>query len=133
MTELYPDAAAALDGFLHDDITIASGQFGLCGIPERLTDAIVASGVNALTIASNNAGIDHEVLGKLLRTRQVAKLISSRVGDMKELERRYLSGELKIEFCPQGAAPSGCAPAAGAFPAYTRRRASARMSLRGRK
>jgi len=87
---------------LFDGMTIAAGGFGLCGIPERLIDAIVASGVKDLTIASNNAGIDNEGLGKLLRTRQVRKMISSYVGENKEFERQYLAGELEVEFCPQG-------------------------------
>jgi 3-oxoacid CoA-transferase subunit A len=100
--KIYPDAAAALDGLLRDGMTIAAGGFGLCGIPERLIDAIQASGVTGLTIASNNAGIDNEGLGKLLRTRQVAKMISSYVGENKEFERQYLAGELEVEFCPQG-------------------------------
>ena len=99
---IFPDAAAALDGLLHDGMTIAAGGFGLCGIPERLIDAIVASGVKDLTIASNNAGIDGEGLGKLLRTRQVRKMISSYVGENKEFERQFLAGELEVEFCPQG-------------------------------
>jgi 3-oxoacid CoA-transferase subunit A len=100
--KLYPDAAAALDGLLKDDMLIAAGGFGLCGIPERLIDAIVASGVKGLTVASNNAGIDGEGLGKLLRTRQIKKMISSYVGENKEFERQYLAGELEVEFCPQG-------------------------------
>ena len=100
--KIYPDGGAALDGLLFDGMTIAAGGFGLCGIPERLIDAIVASGVTGLTIASNNAGIDNEGLGKLLRTRQVAKMISSYVGENKEFERQYLSGELEVEFSPQG-------------------------------
>jgi 3-oxoacid CoA-transferase subunit A len=100
--KIYPDAVAALDGLLFDGMTIAAGGFGLCGIPERLIDAIVASGVKDLTIASNNAGIDNEGLGKLLRTRQVKKMISSYVGENKEFERQYLAGELEVEFCPQG-------------------------------
>ena len=83
-------------------MTIAAGGFGLCGIPERLIDAIQASGVKDLVIASNNAGIDNEGLGKLLRTRQVKKMISSYVGENKEFERQYLAGELEVEFCPQG-------------------------------
>ena len=102
MQKIYPDAAAALDGLLHDGMTIAAGGFGLCGIPERLIDAIVASGVKDLTIASNNAGIDGEGLGKLLRSRQVSKMISSYVGENKEFERQYLAKELEVEFCPQG-------------------------------
>lgn len=102
MKKLYPNAAAALDGVLRNDMLIASGGFGLCGIPERFIDAIVASGVNGLTIASNNAGVDGEGLGKLLRTRQIRKMISSYVGENKEFERQYLAGELEVEFCPQG-------------------------------
>ncbi|MCW1402008.1 CoA transferase subunit A [Novosphingobium sp. MW5] len=102
MNKLYPDAASALDGVLRDGLLIASGGFGLCGIPERLIDAIAASGVKDLTFASNNAGIDNEGIGKLLRTRQVKKMISSYVGENKEFERQFLSGELEVEFCPQG-------------------------------
>ncbi len=100
--KLYPDATAALDGILKNDMLIASGGFGLCGIPERLLDAIEASGVTGLTFASNNAGIDGEGIGKLLRTRQVKKMIASYVGENKEFERQYLAGELEVEFCPQG-------------------------------
>ncbi len=102
MSKVYADAGSALAGLLRDDMLIASGGFGLCGIPERLIDAIVASGVKGLTFASNNAGIDGEGLGRLLRTRQVRKMISSYVGENKEFERQYLSGELEVEFCPQG-------------------------------
>ena len=100
--KIYDHAAAALEGVLFDGMFIAAGGFGLSGIPERLIDAIVASGVKDLTIASNNAGIDGEGLGKLLRTRQVKKMISSYVGENKEFERQYLAGELEVEFCPQG-------------------------------
>jgi len=100
--KLYPDAAAALDGLLEDNMLIASGGFGLCGIPERLLVAIRESGVKGLTFASNNAGIDNEGIGMLLRTRQVRKMISSYVGENKEFERQFLSGELEVEFCPQG-------------------------------
>ena len=102
MNKLYPDAAAALDGLLKDDMLIASGGFGLCGVPERLLDAIRDSGVKNLTFASNNAGIDNEGIGKLLRTRQVKKMIDSYVGENKEFERQFLAGELEVEFCPQG-------------------------------
>lgn len=100
--KLYPDAASALDGLLRDGLLIACGGFGLCGIPERLLDAVRDSGVKDLTFASNNAGIDNEGIGKLLRTRQVKKMIASYVGENKEFERQYLSGELEVEFCPQG-------------------------------
>jgi 3-oxoacid CoA-transferase subunit A len=102
MKKLYPDAASALQGVLRDGMLIAAGGFGLCGIPERLLDAIQASGVKNLTFASNNAGIDNEGIGKLLRTKQVKKMIASYVGENKEFERQYLSGELEVEFCPQG-------------------------------
>jgi 3-oxoacid CoA-transferase subunit A len=102
MQKLYPDAVAALDGLLSDGMLIASGGFGLCGLPERLLEAIRESGVKDLTFASNNAGIDNEGIGMLLRTKQVKKMISSYVGENKEFERQYLSGELEVEFCPQG-------------------------------
>jgi 3-oxoacid CoA-transferase subunit A len=102
MQKIYPNAEAALEGLLFDGMTIAAGGFGLCGIPERLIDAIQASGVKDLTVGSNNAGIDNEGLGKLLRTRQVKKMISSYVGENKEFERQYLAGELEVEFNPQG-------------------------------
>jgi 3-oxoacid CoA-transferase subunit A len=102
MKKLYTNATAALDGLLRNDMLIASGGFGLCGLPERLLDAIVESGVTGLTFASNNAGIDNEGIGKLLRTKQVKKMISSYVGENKEFERQYLAGELEVEFCPQG-------------------------------
>ena len=100
--KLYPTAAAALDGLIKNDLLIACGGFGLCGIPERLLDAVRDSGVKDLTFASNNAGIDNAGIGKLLRTRQVKKMISSYVGENKEFERQYLAGELEVEFCPQG-------------------------------
>ena len=102
MNKIFPSAEAALEGTLKDGMTLVAGGFGLCGVPERLIDAIVASGVKDLTIASNNAGTDGEGLGKLLRTRQIRKMISSYVGENKEFERQYLSGELELEFCPQG-------------------------------
>ena len=102
MQKIFSNAAAALDDLLMDGMLIASGGFGLCGIPERLLDAIQASGVTGLTFVSNNAGIDNEGIGKLLRTKQVAKMIASYVGENKEFERQYLAGELEVEFCPQG-------------------------------
>ena len=100
--KIYPTAEAALDGLLRDGMLIASGGFGLCGLPERLLTAIRDSGVKDLTFASNNAGIDNEGIGMLLRTRQVRKMISSYVGENKEFERQYLAGELEVEFTPQG-------------------------------
>jgi len=100
--KIYCDAPAALNGLLHDGMTIAAGGFGLCGIPETLIDAIEASGVTGITAMSNNAGVDDFGLGKLLRTRQIARMIASYVGENKEFERQYLAGELDVEFCPQG-------------------------------
>jgi 3-oxoacid CoA-transferase subunit A len=100
--KLFPDAKSALQGVLKNDMLIASGGFGLCGLPERVLDAVRDSGVTGLTFVSNNAGIDNEGIGKLLRTKQVKKMISSYVGENKEFERQYLAGELEVEFCPQG-------------------------------
>ena len=118
MKKIYPDAAAALDGLLFDGMTICAGGFGLCGIPERLIDAIQASGVKDLTIASNNAGIDNEGLGKLLRSRQVKKMISSYVGENKEFERQFLAGELEVEFCPQGTHAERCRAGGAGIPGF---------------
>ncbi len=102
MNKIYPDAAAALDGLLFDGMTIAAGGFGLCGIPELLIAAIRDAGTRDLTVASNNAGVDDFGLGLLLQTRQVRKMISSYVGENAEFMRQYLSGELELEFNPQG-------------------------------
>ncbi|MDF0489729.1 CoA transferase subunit A [Sphingomonas sp. H39-1-10] len=118
MQKLYPNAAAALEGLLQDGMTICAGGFGLCGIPERLIDAIRDAGTKDLTIASNNAGIDGEGLGKLLRTRQVKKMISSYVGENKEFERQYLSGELEVEFCPQGTLAERCRAGGAGIPGF---------------
>ena len=116
--KIYSDAASALDGVLFDGMTICAGGFGLCGIPERLIDAILAAGTRDLTIASNNAGIDGEGLGKLLRTRQVRKMISSYVGENKEFERQYLAGELEVEFCPQGTLAERCRAGGAGIPGF---------------
>lgn len=102
MNKVFETAADALDGVLTDNMLIASGGFGLCGIPELLIAAICASGVKNLTVASNNAGVDGFGLGMLLDTRQVKKMISSYVGENDEFMRQYLSGELELEFNPQG-------------------------------
>ncbi|WP_260598202.1 CoA transferase subunit A [Sphingomonas endolithica] len=118
MKKIFPDAAAALEGVLFDGMTICAGGFGLSGIPERLIDAIQAAGTTGLTIASNNAGIDGEGLGKLLRTRQVKKMISSYVGENKEFERQYLSGELEVEFCPQGTLAERCRAGGAGIPGF---------------
>ncbi|KUF08785.1 CoA transferase subunit A [Pseudoponticoccus marisrubri] len=102
MKKVYGTAAEALDGVLHDGMLIAAGGFGLCGIPELLIDALVESGVKDLTVASNNAGVDGFGLGKLLETKQIRKMMSSYVGENAEFMRQYLSGELELEFNPQG-------------------------------
>ena len=102
MNKLWPDARAALDGIVRDEMLLAIGGFGLCGIPEALIHALRETGVRNLTIASNNAGVDGWGLGLLLETRQVKKMISSYVGENVEFERQFLAGELEVEFCPQG-------------------------------
>jgi len=102
MNKLWPDARSALEGAARDGMLLAIGGFGLCGIPESLIAALRETGVRNLTIASNNAGIDHRGLGVLLESRQVRKMISSYVGENAEFERQFLSGELEVEFCPQG-------------------------------
>ena len=102
MQKVYGSATAALDGLLFDGMTIAAGGFGLCGIPENLILAIRESGVKDLTVASNNCGVDDFGLGILLRSRQIKKMISSYVGENAEFMRQYLSGELELEFNPQG-------------------------------
>jgi 3-oxoacid CoA-transferase subunit A len=118
MQKLFPDAAAALEGVLRNDMLIASGGFGLCGIPERLLDAIRDSGVTGLTFASNNAGIDNEGIGKLLRTKQVKKMISSYVGENKEFARQFLANELELEFNPQGTLAERLRAGGAGIPAF---------------
>src|SRR5579864_2886970 len=102
MNKVYPDPKSALDGLLFGGMTIMSGGFGLCGIPEKLIAALRDSGVKNLTVISNNAGVDDFGLGLLLQTRQIRKMISSYVGENQTFERQYLSGELELEFNPQG-------------------------------
>ena len=102
MNKIYPDAASALDGLLFDGMLIAAGGFGLCGIPENLIKAIVDAGTKDLVVASNNAGVDDFGLGLLLQTRQVRKMMSSYVGENDTFMQQYLSGELELEFNPQG-------------------------------
>jgi 3-oxoacid CoA-transferase A subunit len=118
MKKVFADAASALDGLLFNGMHLCAGGFGLSGIPERLIDAIRDNGVKDLTIASNNAGIDGEGLGKLLRTRQVKKMISSYVGENKEFERQYLAGELEVEFCPQGTLAERCRAGGAGIPGF---------------
>ncbi|PPT43244.1 succinyl-CoA--3-ketoacid-CoA transferase [Xanthomonas arboricola] len=114
----YADAGAALDGVLADGQTLAVGGFGLCGIPEALIAAVRASGVNGLTVISNNAGVDGFGLGQLLATRQIRKMISSYVGENKEFERQYLAGELELEFNPQGTLAERLRAGGAGIPAF---------------
>nr|WP_233347653.1 CoA transferase subunit A [Hyphobacterium indicum] len=102
MNKIFPDASTALDGVLFDGMTIMAGGFGLCGIPENAIDAILDSGIKDLTIISNNCGVDGFGLGKLLDAKRIRKMVSSYVGENKEFERQFLSGELELEFNPQG-------------------------------
>jgi 3-oxoacid CoA-transferase subunit A len=119
--KVYPNAQAALEGKLFDGMTIMAGGFGLCGIPENSIAEIKRSGVKNLTVISNNAGVDGFGLGVLLNTKQVKKMISSYVGENKEFERQYLSGELQLEFNPQGTLAERCRAGGAGIPGfYTR-------------
>lgn len=121
MQKVYSTAATALEGLLRDGMTIMAGGFGLCGIPEQCIDVILDSGVRDLTIISNNCGVDDFGLGKLLKTKQIRKMISSYVGENKEFERQFLNGELAIEFNPQGTLAERIRAGGAGIPAfYTR-------------
>jgi 3-oxoacid CoA-transferase subunit A len=118
MNKVYPSAAAALEGIVNDGDLLAVGGFGLCGIPEALIDAVRDSGKRDLTVISNNAGVDGIGLGKLLATRQIRKMISSYVGENKEFERQYLSGELALDFTPQGTLAEKLRAGGAGIPAF---------------
>lgn len=118
MSKLYDDARAALDGLLRDDMTIMAGGFGLCGIPEHCITAIKQSGVAGLTIISNNCGVDEFGLGILLKDHQIRKMVSSYVGENKTFEKQYLSGELEIEFNPQGTLAERIRAGGAGIPAF---------------
>ena len=117
-SKIYPSAEAALDGVLFDGMTIMAGGFGLCGIPENLIAEVKRQGTKNLTVISNNAGVDGFGLGVLLNTRQVKKMISSYVGANKEFERQYLSGELELEFNPQGTLAERCRAGGAGIPGF---------------
>ena len=120
-SKVYIDAQQALADLVRDGLTVMSGGFGLCGIPENLILALRDSGVRDLTVISNNAGVDDFGLGLLLKTRQIRKMISSYVGENKEFERQYLAGELALEFNPQGTLAERIrAGGAGMYGFYTR-------------
>src|SRR6201998_703077 len=124
MLKVRKDADNALDGVLFDGMTIMAGGFGLCGIPEFLIAAIKKSGVSDLTVISNNCGVDGFGLGVLLETRQIRKMISSYVGENKLFAQQYLSGELELEFNPQGTLAERIRAGGAGIPAfYTQTRA----------
>lgn len=116
--KVFDSAEAALKDVVFDGMTICAGGFGLCGIPERLIDGVLQSGATDLTVVSNNAGIDNVGLGKLLRSRQIRKMIASYVGENKEFERQYLTGELEIEFSPQGTLAERCRAGGAGIPGF---------------
>jgi len=121
MNKIYPDASSALMDVVADGMTLAVGGFGLCGIPEALILALRGTGKSGLTVASNNAGVDDWGLGLLLHSHQIRKMIASYVGENCEFERQYLSGDLEVEFCPQGTLAERMRAGGAGIPAfYTR-------------
>src|ERR1700761_13713 len=121
MNKVYPNAAAALAGVMKDGMIVMSGGFGLCGIPETLIEAVRQTGVNDLTVISNNAGVDGAGLGVLLESGQIKKMISSYVGENKMFAQLYLSGKLELEFNPQGTLAERIRAGGAGIPAfYTR-------------
>lgn len=118
MNKVFPNATAALDGLLFDGMTIMSGGFGLCGIPENLILALRDSGVQGITVISNNCGVDDFGLGILLQTKQIKKMVSSYVGENGEFERQFLSGELELEFNPQGTLAERIRAGGAGIPAF---------------
>jgi 3-oxoacid CoA-transferase subunit A len=118
MRKIFPDVASALQGLTFDGMTVMSGGFGLCGIPEKLIAGLRDSGVKGITVISNNAGVDGFGLGQLLETKQIAKMISSYVGENKEFERQYLAGELQLEFNPQGTLAERIRAGGAGIPAF---------------
>src|SRR6185503_19709493 len=129
MKKVYPDAASALKGLLRDNMTIASGGFGLCGIPEHAIQALVESGVKGLTIIGNNAGVDDFGMGLLLKSRQVKKVIASYVGENKEFERQVLAGELDLQLTPQGTLAEKLRAGGAGIPGfYTRTAAGTKLA-----
>ena len=129
MNKVYPDARSALKGLLRDNMTIAAGGFGLCGIPEHAIQALVESGVKGLTIIGNNAGVDDFGMGLLLKSRQVKKVIASYVGENKEFERQVLAGELDLQLTPQGTLAEKLRAGGAGIPGfYTRTAAGTKLA-----
>lgn len=118
MKKVFADAKSALEGLTFDGMTVMAGGFGLCGIPENLILALRDSGVKNLTVISNNAGVDDFGLGLLLHTRQIAKMVSSYVGENKTFEKQFLSGELELEFNPQGTLAERIRAGGAGIPAF---------------
>lgn len=118
MKKVFADAKSALEGLTFDGMTVMAGGFGLCGIPENLILALRDSGAKDLTVISNNAGVDDFGLGLLLHTRQIAKMVSSYVGENKTFEKQYLSGELELEFNPQGTLAERIRAGGAGIPAF---------------
>ena len=118
MDKVYKNAGEALKGITFDGMTVMSGGFGLCGIAEHLIIALRDTGVKELTVISNNAGVDDWGLGLLLQTRQIKKMLSSYVGENKEFERQFLSGELELEFNPQGTLAERCRAGGAGIPGF---------------
>src|SRR5918997_2392692 len=132
MKKVYADAKSALEGVLFDGMTVMAGGFGLCGIPETLIEAVRDSGVKGLTVISNNAGIDGVGLGVLLETRQIAKMISSYVGENKTFAQQYLAGELEIEFNPQGTLAERIRAGGAGIPAFFTKTGAGTMIAEGK-
>jgi 3-oxoacid CoA-transferase subunit A len=118
MNKVFPNATAALEGLVFNGMTVMSGGFGLCGISENLIIALRDSGVQGITVISNNCGIDDFGLGILLQTKQIKKMVSSYVGENAEFERQYLSGELELEFNPQGTLAERIRAGGAGIPAF---------------
>jgi 3-oxoacid CoA-transferase subunit A len=116
--KVFPDATAALDGLLSNGMTLMSGGFGLCGIPESLIEAVAKSGVKDLTVISNNAGVDGIGLGVMLETRQIKKMVSSYVGENKLFAKQFLDGDLTVEFNPQGTLAERIRAGGAGIPAF---------------
>ena len=132
MRKVYPDAQAALDGLLFDGMSVMSGGFGLCGIPENLTFALRDSGVTGLTVISNNCGADDHGLWELLKSRQIRKMISSYVGENKLFAEQYLSGDLELEFTPQGSLAERIRAGGAGIPAFYTRTGIGTMVAEGK-
>jgi 3-oxoacid CoA-transferase subunit A len=118
MDKVFASPKAALEGVIRDGMTVAVGGFGLCGIPEQLILALRDSGATGLTAVSNNAGVDDWGLGLLLQTRQIRKMVSSYVGENAEFERQFMSGELELEFTPQGTLAERMRAGGAGIPAF---------------